>query len=136
MSEGMQSLEVCARTGLTYRQLDHWVRVGVIKPSLRRAEGSGTYRLWSDEDVRILRVLNDMRGVADDTVDLSRLAGVVAALRCTNWHGLLVITDGEITIRSDLPDTHRPYMVVPLDQYLTDSPRRQFTLRNTTSESY
>jgi len=136
MDEGFQSLEVCARSGLTYRQLDYWVRAGVIKPSLRRAEGSGTYRLWSAEDVRILRVLNDIRGVADEPGDISRLAGVASALRGADWHGLLVVTDGEITIRTELPDTRRPYMVVPLAQYLTGSPRRQVTVHNTTSESY
>lgn len=42
--------------GLTYRQLDYWTRIGLVEPS-RRAEGSGTQRMWSHDDLaRVARV--------------------------------------------------------------------------------
>lgn len=48
--------EVCALTGLTYRQLDYWVRLGLIDPVVP-AEGSGTRRRFSPEQVSALQVL-------------------------------------------------------------------------------
>jgi hypothetical protein len=38
--------------GLTYRQLDYWVRKGWVEPSLEKAKGSGTARLFSEADLR------------------------------------------------------------------------------------
>lgn len=53
--------EVVAATGLSFRQVDYWCRVGLISPSARPARGSGDPasrgRLWSAEDVaRLCRV--------------------------------------------------------------------------------
>ena len=31
--------------GITYRQLDYWARTGLVVPSIRNADGSGTQRL-------------------------------------------------------------------------------------------
>lgn len=43
--------QVCNLTGITYRQLDYWARTGLVKPSISRAFGSGTHRLYSFEDL-------------------------------------------------------------------------------------
>ena len=37
--------------GITYRQLDYWARTGLVVPSIRNAEGSGTQRLYSFRDI-------------------------------------------------------------------------------------
>jgi hypothetical protein len=44
--EGYRGPAVCRIVGITYRQLDYWARTGLVEPSLRRAEGSGTQRLY------------------------------------------------------------------------------------------
>lgn len=41
--------------GFTYRQLDHWSRVGLLQPTVP-ARGSGTARGWSLDDALTARV--------------------------------------------------------------------------------
>jgi DNA-binding transcriptional MerR regulator len=43
------SLELARRAGITYRQLDHWLSIGLVWPS-HPAHGSGTYVGWQEED--------------------------------------------------------------------------------------
>jgi DNA-binding transcriptional MerR regulator len=43
--------------GISYRQLDYWARTGLVSPSVRKAEGSGSQRLYSFEDIVRLRVV-------------------------------------------------------------------------------
>jgi hypothetical protein len=59
--------EVANRAGLTFRQVDYWIRRGAIVPSLRSAHGSGTRRRWSPLD------LARLRAIADVTAALGRL---------------------------------------------------------------
>lgn len=60
--EGLcNGLTVCRRAGVTYRQLDYWIRTGLVSPTVR-AQGSGTIRLFDDADiarVMAIRVLLD-----------------------------------------------------------------------------
>lgn len=58
---GYRGPEVCRMAGITYRQLDHWARVGMVPPSLAPAHGSGTQRRYSLEDVACLRVVGQLR---------------------------------------------------------------------------
>lgn len=49
---GYRSSQVCEITGVTYRQLDYWVRTGIVAPSICcGGQGSGTQRRWSAADV-------------------------------------------------------------------------------------
>lgn len=41
----------CAAAGITYRRLDYWARTDLVVPSVRPAAGSGTQRLYSEEDI-------------------------------------------------------------------------------------
>jgi MerR HTH family regulatory protein len=43
------SSEVQSRAGITYRQLDHWARIGHVQPT---GVGSGTRRQWSYIEMR------------------------------------------------------------------------------------
>lgn len=45
---------------ITYRQLDYWVRVGRVTPSIAGAEGPGSGRRWSEADVAALSHILDM----------------------------------------------------------------------------
>lgn len=42
----LSSIEVCRRARITYRQLDYWVRTGVVEPTVD-ARGSGTQRRFT-----------------------------------------------------------------------------------------
>lgn len=64
------SPQACRLAGVSYRQLDYWVRVGLIEPSLGHARGSGTSRRWSVADILGLRVVSELmeRGVGHQAI--------------------------------------------------------------------
>lgn len=53
-SELLNSEQVCQRTGFTYRELDYWIRRGVL-PNQPISVGSGIRRAFDKEDVAALR---------------------------------------------------------------------------------
>jgi len=65
MGRLFSSEEARKLAGISYRQLDHWTRLGVVKPA-QAASGSGTARRWSAQQLVELRVVGDLRraGVA------------------------------------------------------------------------
>lgn len=50
------SPQACRITGITYRQLDYWIRTGVITPQVT-ADGSGSRRRFSILDLRALAAI-------------------------------------------------------------------------------
>lgn len=62
----------CAIAGITYRQLDYWARTDLLKPSLSSAHGSGSRRLYSERDVKLLILIHQLLeiGVQLQTVRL------------------------------------------------------------------
>lgn len=57
MSEVFRAPEVARLTGVSYRQLDYWARSRLIEPSVRTADGQGTQRLYSADDVARVRAI-------------------------------------------------------------------------------
>ncbi|MTV26850.1 MerR family transcriptional regulator [Nitriliruptoraceae bacterium ZYF776] len=76
--EGYRGPAVCRIVGITYRQLDYWARTGLVEPSLRRAEGSGTQRLYTFDDVVRLRVV---KRLLDTGVSLQKVRVAVEELQ-------------------------------------------------------
>jgi DNA-binding transcriptional MerR regulator len=54
---GYRGPTACAAAGITYRQLDYWARTGLVEPSVRAAQGSGTQRLYAFRDILVLKVV-------------------------------------------------------------------------------
>ena len=48
--------------GISYRQLDYWDKTALIRPSVQRARGKGSRRLYSFEDLVELRVVAKLLG--------------------------------------------------------------------------
>ena len=48
---GYRGAVACSAAGISYRQLDYWARTGLIEPTVRPAQGSGSQRLYSFTDV-------------------------------------------------------------------------------------
>ncbi len=67
--------EVCSQVGLSARQLEYWVLIGVVSPLLER-HGAKTFKKFSDYDVDVLR---DVKILTDDGVLVSRAAEKVKA---------------------------------------------------------
>lgn len=87
------SAEVVSLAEVTYRQLDYWTRIGLVRPSVVDAVGSGSRRRWSEADllrVRRVRLASKLcNGQLVDALDaldaieaeLAALAGAGDALR-------------------------------------------------------
>ena len=78
----LTSPEVCRMAGVTYRQLDYWIRQGWISPTVR-ATGSGSRRRFDPStlrDITIIREFVTLLGnrqvhLAIDALNLWREAG-------------------------------------------------------------
>jgi predicted RNase H-like HicB family nuclease/DNA-binding transcriptional MerR regulator len=58
---GFGSKAVLRLTGVTYRQLVHWDKTGLVGSSVRAAAGRGSRRVYSFEDLVALRVVARLR---------------------------------------------------------------------------
>ena len=70
--------QVCKIVGITYRQLDHWARTDLLRPSVSDAAGSGSQRLYSYGDLVELRTIKQM---LDAGISLARARTAIAYLR-------------------------------------------------------
>lgn len=97
---GYRGVQVCRIAGITYRQLDYWCRIGLVEPSLAAAKGSGSQRLYTDLDLRVLLVIGHLLR-SGASLGAMRRNGLVDRLRALDpdvWDdGLVVITtDGRV----------------------------------------
>lgn len=69
--------DAAAAAGISYRQLDHWARKGWVVPSVQKASGKTTRRVYSDDDVLRLKIL---RHFAEAGCSLPDLATELSAL--------------------------------------------------------
>lgn len=60
-SRGFSSLEVSAATGLTLRQVQYWVLIGFVLPSVYSKRGRGNHDRFNLLDVLTFRILAAMR---------------------------------------------------------------------------
>jgi DNA-binding transcriptional MerR regulator len=58
--EGYPGKRAAEIASITYRQLDYWARTGLVRPSLQRATGSGSRRLYSYRDLLELRAVKSL----------------------------------------------------------------------------
>jgi len=75
---GFRGPTVHKLVGITYRQLDYWARTGLVTPSVRAADGSGTQRLYSFTDVVELRII---KRLLDAGVSLRQIRDAIGYLR-------------------------------------------------------
>jgi DNA-binding transcriptional MerR regulator len=84
---GYSTQEVADLVGVSYRQVDYWVRQGVLTP-LEDAHGSGTHRRWSDDDLVELRLVASLRRLG---LTLSRIDTTLRLVRLYAGAGALVL---------------------------------------------
>lgn len=83
--------DVCQAAGISYRQLDYWDATNLVKPSKAPARGSGSARVYSFQDVVMLRVIKKL---LDTGVSLQRVRGVMGYLRDCDDMRVSLISDG------------------------------------------
>lgn len=76
--QGFRGPTVCKAVGISYRQLDYWARTGLVRPSVRDAEGSGTQRLYGFTDVVHLRIV---KRLLEAGVSLQQIRKAIEYLR-------------------------------------------------------
>ena len=80
---GFTAKQVVTLTGVPYKRLDSWANSGFLIPSVAEADGTGSRRLYSFQDLITLRTAKLLR---DTGISLQGLRNVVQFLRDT--HGL------------------------------------------------
>jgi DNA-binding transcriptional MerR regulator len=86
---GYRGPTACNAAGITYRQLDYWARTGLVDPSVRGASGSGTQRLYSFQDILLLKVI---KRLLDAGVSLQQIRTAVQHLRQRGTEDLTRVT--------------------------------------------
>jgi len=76
--DGYRGPTACHAAGITYRQLDYWARTGLVEPSVRAAQGSGSQRLYSFRDILVLKVV---KRLLDTGISLQQIRAAVYHLR-------------------------------------------------------
>jgi hypothetical protein len=62
--------EICRLVGISHRQLDYWVLIGVVRPYLER-HGAKLFRRFSQQDAQLLQRI---KRLIDEGVVVSRAA--------------------------------------------------------------
>jgi DNA-binding transcriptional MerR regulator len=98
--EGYRGPTVTKIVGITYRQLDYWARTKLVEPTYRKAEGSGTQRLYSFDDIVRLRVV---KRLLDTGVSLQKVRMAVDELRSrgASLAGTTLMSDGSTVYAVD-----------------------------------
>lgn len=102
--EGYRVPEVQRLVGISYRQLDYWARTGLVRPSVRDADGSGSQRLYSFHDLLQLRIIKKL---LDAGVSLQRVRKAVDFLKDhlkKSPQGLTLMSDGSRIYALESPD--------------------------------
>lgn len=85
--------ELCEITGVTYRQLDYWVRLGVVRPALP-ANGSGSQRKFSGPQVPVMRCLGQLAAVGAGADQLRAAFNALSGMTHREWEGRLYVSPG------------------------------------------
>ena len=102
-SAGFRGPQVCKIVGISYRQLDYWARTELATPSIQPAQGSGTQRLYSFEDLVELKLIKNL---LDAGVSLQRVREAITYLRDLGHDlaGITLVSDGKTIYACKSPD--------------------------------
>ena len=78
VESGVSGKRTAEIVGITYRQLDYWARTDLIRPSLADAQGSGSRRAYSYQDLLELKVVKTL---LDAGIRLEMVRDVFSYLR-------------------------------------------------------
>lgn len=103
MDEGLSGYRgpaVCKIVGISYRQLDYWTTTGLVQPSVRGAEGSGSQRLYAFDDVLHLKIVKNL---LDTGVSLQRIRAAMEYVRerGLSLRSVTLMSDGQTVYAAD-----------------------------------
>ncbi len=95
---GYGGKEACAIVGITYRKLDHWDHIDLVKPSLASARGSGTQRTYSYRDLVRLRVVKGLRESGVTLADAKQAIENLRELHGSDWESATIVVAGKKSV--------------------------------------
>ncbi len=98
---GYTSMQVIKIIGITYRQLDHWDKKNFIKPSARKAKGSGSRRLYSYQDLLRLKVAKRLLDGGVDFDAVVKIFSYIERLGDNIQTANLIIDDQQVRYARD-----------------------------------
>ena len=101
---GYRGPTACQAAGITYRQLDYWARTGLVEPTVRGANGSGSQRLYSFTDILVLKVV---KRLLDTGVSLHNIRTAIEHLRdrgVDDLASLTLFSDGTTVYECTSPE--------------------------------
>jgi DNA-binding transcriptional MerR regulator len=100
---GYRGPTACKAAGITYRQLDYWARTGLVRPSVKDAKGSGSQRLYSFQDLAMLRLIKRM---LDSGVNLQQVRKAMKTLKGLDQPalGTTLVSDGHRIYQVESPE--------------------------------
>jgi DNA-binding transcriptional MerR regulator len=101
---GYRGPSACAAAGITYRQLDYWARTGLVQPSVRPAHGSGTQRLYSFQDVLILKIVKRLLDAGVSLQSIRTAVRALCAARLAELADMTLMSDGATVYRCASPE--------------------------------
>ncbi len=101
--QGYRVPEVVKIVGISYRQLDYWARTGLVRPSVKDAQGSGTQRLYSFRDLALLKIIKKL---LDTGVSLQQVRKAIGTLRDLKEPevGTTLVSDGSRIYAVESPE--------------------------------
>jgi len=101
--QGYRVPEVCRIVGISYRQLDYWTRTGLVRPSVRDAKGSGTQRLYSFQDLALLKIIKKLLDTGVSLQQVRKAVGTLRALKAPEV-GTTIVSDGSRIYAVESPE--------------------------------
>lgn len=101
--QGYRVPEVTKIVGISYRQLDYWARTGLVRPSVKDAQGSGSQRLYAFQDLALLKLIKRM---LDSGVNLQQIRKAMATLKNLDEPalGTTLVSDGNRIYQVESPE--------------------------------
>jgi DNA-binding transcriptional MerR regulator len=91
---GYRGPQTCKIVGISYRQLDYWTRTDLVVPSLQEAQGSGTQRLYSFNDLLQLRVIKNLTDAGASLQKVRQAIEYVRGHLEDDWSRITIVADG------------------------------------------
>lgn len=91
---GYRGPQTCKIVGISYRQLDYWTRTNLVVPSLQEAQGSGTQRLYSFNDLLQLRVIKNLTDAGASLQKVRQAIEYVRGHLEDDWSRITIVADG------------------------------------------
>ena len=91
---GYRGPQTCKIVGIIYRQLDYWTRTGLVEPSLQAAQGSGTQRLYSFNDLLQLKVIKNLTDAGASLQKVRQAIDYVQNHVSDDWSKVTIVANG------------------------------------------